>query len=885
MRETKPGAVPSLSDVPVRADAGPSRRSQAEEADRLARPRAPSRSAWPRSMFVAALVLASALSVGLVILRWQLSPPPAFALDLGEPSTNASHFFGIESSEDRRFRWSRTLSAVSLPALASSQVVTVTADPARPDVTFRLLVVEKVIGEYEAVPGWASYTATVGARAAPDIRLLIESDTFYPSAGDRRRLGIAVATIESAPVPGKFGLLPPLLWLAVAALLPLVAFAAALRKAPRLAWLVPFAGALVPVSASVILPSESALPLVAWATGIAGLVLFVVYARSWLADGGWIGRALNKVGNSRGELPAVALLISALSALFTWPVVSRLDSAMPGWPADNFAFLYKFWWFRTALLERGVSPFFDPNSFAPFGFNLGQGEPTLANTVPGVLIGAATNDVIAYNIVALSSFVVSGLGAYLLVRELTGHRGAALLAAIGFAFCPYRMSQYGGHIQLLGTGWIALAFYFVERTFRGRKWTDGAWAGTFLALAALSAWYYAYMVGLMLTLYVLVRVWLGRKEMRVSKLLAPAVAFLVALGVLVVPVALPSASIWGAGELRHSAKAADEHSAAPSDYAVPNPLHPVWGEPGMRAHSEQNVIESSLYVGLPLLVITIAGLLLAIRTRIVTYNRSMLAWAAVLFVSTILSLGLTLHDTGGQVQMQSAEGGTPLALPGQLLYDWLPLYSSMRAYARFGLLTILALAVLMGASWTVIAARWRRYATWLTLVASILLLADFWTGPYSWGTSRVQPTEASRFLAAAPAGTIMQMPLNSAVTGPALYRATDYGKPISYGYDTFEPTEWREARDELATFPEAPALNTLRSWGVRYIVVSANAHGADWPGTSDFLLSLPDLRHLGDFPEARVWEVDPAVVDARPDMEEYLVPDTHAVFELLPGQP
>jgi hypothetical protein len=385
-------------------------------------------------------------------------------------------------------------------------------------------------------------------------------------------------------------------------------------------------------------------------------------------------------------------------------------------------------------------------------------------------------------------------------------------------------------------------------------------------------------------LYVLVRVWFGRKEMRVSRLVAPAVAFVVALGALVVPVALPSASIWGAGELRHSAKAADEHSAAPSDYAVPNSLHPVWGEPGMRAHSEQNVIESSLYVGLPLLVITIAGLLVAIRTRGATYNRSMLAWAAVLFASTILSLGLTLHDTGGQVQIQGA-GGLPLALPGQLLYDWLPLYSSMRAYARFGLLTILALTVLMGASWTVITALRRHDARWLTLVACLVLLADFWTGPYSWGTSRVQPNQATRFLASAPAGTVMQMPLNSAVTGPALYRGTYYGKPIAYGYDTFEPQEWREARDELATFPDPPALNTMRSWGVRYVVVSANAYGADWPGSADFLRSLPDLRHLGDFPEARVWEVDPAVVDARPDMEEYLVPDTFSVFELLPGKP
>ena len=40
------------------------------------------------------------------------------------------------------------------------------------------------------------------------------------------------------------------------------------------------------------------------------------------------------------------------------------------------------------------------------------------------------------------------------------------------------MSQFAGHIQLLGTGWIALAFYFLERAFRTAHWQAGALAET-----------------------------------------------------------------------------------------------------------------------------------------------------------------------------------------------------------------------------------------------------------------------------------------------------------------------------------------------------------------------------------------------------------------------
>ncbi len=69
---------------------------------------------------------------------------------------------------------------------------------------------------------------------------------------------------------------------------------------------------------------------------------------------------------------------------------------------------------------------------------------------------------------------------------------------------------------------------------------------------------------------------------------------------------------------------------------------------------------------------------------------------------------------------------------------------------------------------------------------------------------------------------------------------------------------------------------------MRYVVVSANAYGADWPGTLDYLETLPRLKHLGDFQEHRTWDVDPAALDAQPDLLQYAEPDTMAVFEFLP---
>ncbi|MBF6613463.1 MAG: glycosyltransferase family 39 protein [Chloroflexi bacterium] len=830
----------------------------------------------------------SVVSLLLLIARWHFGLPAPVILDLGDAGTSASHFYGIERSGDIAFRWSRTISAVSLPALASSQVVTVTLNPARPagsgTVRFQLLEGSKVLGEYQARAGWNSYTATIEPELAPDLRLTIASDTFFPSANDTRRLGLAVSQIAAAPRAGDIGYRwPPLLWLALAALTPLLTFLLLLRRSPgyRIAGMA--ASLFLPYLLSILLPAQIALPGAAWTFGLAVVLALIFSAYELGAQLAWQRFSAWLVGRIWRELSAVCIFLLGVAVAFTWPVASRLGSALPGWPGDNFAFLYKLWWFRTAVLNLHLWPFFDPNSYAPFGFNLAQGEPTLINTMPGIILGTLFGDVASYNILALLSFVISGLGAYLLVKEVTGSRSAALVACVVFAFSPYRMAQYAGHLQLLGTGWIAFAFYFVERFVHTGKTRYGAFAGLSLALTALSAWYYAYMVGLALGLYTLARFATCRKELTLRAIARGVAAAAVVLLVLVGPIALPSIQLWQQGDLTHSAKAADEHSAAPLDYLLPNELQPLWGELSMRAHANENVIESSLYLGVVPLALFLAGSALWWRRKPRHGVGLWGCWVALLLVSVLLSLGLTLHDLQGQVLVPKGSGVDAIRLPGAILYDWLPLYSSMRAYARFGVLASLAIALLAGSGLSCLLAgpRARRYTAFVTLVVLALVMADFWSAPYSWGTSNVQPTKLSAYLAAAPPGAVMQIPLESTQSGPALFAESYYGKPITYGYDTFEPPQWSASKPLLAKFPSNATLDLLRSWGVRYIVVSANAYGANWQGTLDYLKSFSRLKHLADFNEQRTWQVDPAVLDARPDLDTYAVPEAFALFELV----
>jgi hypothetical protein len=105
------------------------------------------------------------------------------------------------------------------------------------------------------------------------------------------------------------------------------------------------------------------------------------------------------------------------------------------------------------------------------------------------VMAATDNVILCYNLLLLSTFVLSGLGMYLLVRELTGQPLAAVFAGLAFAFAPFRIDQYS-HLEVLSSQWMPFAFYGFRRFFvtaRLRPLIGGTAA---LVAQALSCGYY-----------------------------------------------------------------------------------------------------------------------------------------------------------------------------------------------------------------------------------------------------------------------------------------------------------------------------------------------------------------------------------------------------------
>ncbi len=626
--------------------------------------------------------------------------------------------------------------------------------------------------------------------------------------------------------------------------------------------------------------------------------------------------AIRMSPRSRVRALAVLGFFVALSLLLTYPLAKDLGTRVLGPPApdDNFEYLQKIWWFKHALFDAHITPFFDASVFYPFGFNLVLVETTLSNTILALPLTILFGEVAAYNLIMLLSFVLSGLATYLLVLKLSRSRVAGLLSGVVFAFCPYRMAHLGaGHLPLMGTQWLPLLLLYLDRMVLRRRGRDAFMAALFYTLGALSSWYYAYMFALAGILYVLLRGRPWRQHLWQPQFLRCAMAFALVCLLLVGPFMLPVTRLADEGSRPQSLRYLDYFSASPLDFFYPNVMHPLWGVSLLQRYS-QNVIENALYVGF-------VAFVLAAVAAWRRHDRTTRAFAWLTVIFAIMALGTTLHWGNAPVYIRvpgwlervfsagmgfltkrlalypissyslRVAGAIFLPLPTLLLYLYLPFFSGMRVWARFGLVAVLGVSVLAGLglqqlrNW--VRQRWGAIRGSIaaervvTLGVLLLVLLEFAVFPYALGTCSAQARPVDQWLAGQDGDfSIMEFPLSKALSGRALYATRTHGKWISCGQSTFFPRAFTEKLPVLESFPSEASVALLKEWRVRYVLVGARTYGAAWSHVEANVASNPGLQHVVTFDDPPIYEGD-RVLRLLLGTERAFVVDRIYVYEVL----
>ena len=191
-----------------------------------------------------------------------------------------------------------------------------------------------------------------------------------------------------------------------------------------------------------------------------------------------------------------ALLYLAVAIVFTWPLAAGLTRDIPWDLGDSLLNAWILAWDADHLLRvlggdvGALRNFWNANIFHPEPLTLAYSEHLFAQAVQILPVYALTGNIIlSYNLLFLSTFVLSGLGMFLFVREISGSARAGFAAGLIYAFAPYRVAQLS-HLQVISSQWMPFVLYGLRRYFETRRTRPLIGAGAALLAQNLSNGYF-----------------------------------------------------------------------------------------------------------------------------------------------------------------------------------------------------------------------------------------------------------------------------------------------------------------------------------------------------------------------------------------------------------
>jgi hypothetical protein len=545
----------------------------------------------------------------------------------------------------------------------------------------------------------------------------------------------------------------------------------------------------------------------------------------------------------------------------TYPLVAQITEAVPTptpecWDrAECRDVLLGIWMLGEAGRRLLQDPLhlFDANTFHPMRDTLAYSQSMLSATpLVGPLNALTGSPILGYNLYYMFTIVVSVVGIFLLVHEITGNPWAALLAGLLFGLDEDR-AYLVAVLPSVAVQWGPWVMYAWLRTLGRPSWLSAlGLAGAFVAHVHASA-YHGVMLPLLLIPWGLVLLATGRWPVRRWILVGTALglACVVALALFrpyfvvrdetgykgrFFGPGVPSARYW-------------EPFARPAKYLA-----------SRITDEDEEVPSSSPLPGTFLVLAAGVAMLRRPRPSPRTGERGHLAAALVLWVSAIAV------SCGHVIYLRSFEDGWVFG-PFHFI-NMLPGFDAIRIPGRFMILAAMAGAIVAGIALAMVLGRikTRRVAAWVVGGLALVIIADtralLGAIPVTTLPGPDDIPAVYRWLGTRPRDTaILELPQGNWTTeAQYTYFSLYHGWRLMNGFSAVMP----RYDDALGDFPDPLSLRTLQDAGVSYVLVHLDRF--DTALGSVFLTSLQSR------------------LDAQPGLHREMIGDT-LVIEVPPAPP
>jgi hypothetical protein len=601
-------------------------------------------------------------------------------------------------------------------------------------------------------------------------------------------------------------------------------------------------------------------------------------------------------------LLTIVLLVVAMG----WNFTPNFAGEVPGIWWDPLLNMWTLSWDTTTLLHAPTH-LWQAQLLYPNNLTLSYSENLLGEVIffaPFFLI--THNPVLAYNVTFYTTFLLCGTNMYFVARYYSGKRLAAFVAALVYAFAPYRLGQID-HIHVVAGEWMPLAFLYFDLSFQQGRWRHWSLLALFYLLQILSSIYYGIFLSYALLAYILFRytkpllIRLRQdKRQYLRYLVARAVKPSVVLGVMFIILGLlmaPYLASLHSGLVR-SLSQTEAFSAFVRDFTFTAPfnwLHGTFSYNGVPLPYDS---EHYLFLGWTTMALAALGIVLAFRRG----DPGMRAFVWTALIVLLFSFGPVLQFSGPHgapvLRAPSPPGQPPpqpyppnLPMPWLFAYSHLPGFKGLRVPARLTgvLLIMLALLGAYAVAWlqdkrrggsgavqgrgACLRPQLRRFALLPDpvrglVVQCLLILVSF--------ALIVEALPAKIPVTVAPTGNhipavyqwlathggqqpIVELPISQTdgkYDAWYDYYAIYHPHPIVNGWSGYRPPLTAQIAASLLDFPSSSSLSTLRQYHIQYVVLHLQRYS---PGAAATLLAQveasPGLYRVAAFGSDSVWQV------------------------------
>jgi len=156
---------------------------------------------------------------------------------------------------------------------------------------------------------------------------------------------------------------------------------------------------------------------------------------------------------------------------------------------DGLMMIWNIWWVNKAICELWTWPWFTHFLYYPDGISLITYVLTPFNGFIGVFLLKFLSLVQTFNVIIIFSFVMGGMTAFWLCRELTGSYAGSLIGGAIFTFSNYHFMHAEGHLTLTSLEWLPLFILWWIRFCASPDVRKGIMASLALFLVILCDYY------------------------------------------------------------------------------------------------------------------------------------------------------------------------------------------------------------------------------------------------------------------------------------------------------------------------------------------------------------------------------------------------------------